>query len=342
MNATTFPTSAGSPPRPSGTVAPRCARAASFCAWNCSVIIAPGPTAFTRMPKGARSSAVARVNASRPPFDASYAAMLRCARAAANEVMFTMAPALPCATMSFAARFVQRNRLRRFARITASQCATSISRKCTVGSDHAALFTRTSTVPNARTVSSKRRSTAASSPRSAATAMAFPPPLAISSTIGARRPPSVLPCTTTCAPSAARTSAVALPMPRLDPVTIATLFLRRMRGRASCGGGGDGEPVEDRAQLGALAGGEIGERWTDAAGRMTEQLHRHLHDRDLVATPALPEFIERTHDAAMVGRKALVIAFLREPVQLERGFRPEARERRGEALRPDGEVRCDQ
>src|SRR4051812_15438213 len=61
--------SSGVPIRPSGMVRPR-SRASSSVSGV--VAMEPGAIAFTRMPYGARSSAVARVKASMPPLVASF------------------------------------------------------------------------------------------------------------------------------------------------------------------------------------------------------------------------------------------------------------------------------
>ena len=95
----------------------------------------------------------------------------------------------------------------------------------------AALFTRMSTgAPNASWAAATivARSNDGSD-RSAATAVAFPPAARIASTVSSSEPGSgwspgcdVRPVTQTAAPSAASRSAMALPIPRLPPVTIAT------------------------------------------------------------------------------------------------------------------------
>src|SRR5207245_9632950 len=114
------------------------------------------------------------------------------------------------------------------------------------------------------------------------------------STIGASRPPSRFPCTTTFAPSAARRSAVAFPMPRLDPVTTATLPSRRMDGTAARGRAGNAKPLEDGAELGAIIRRKIGERGAHRPGGVAEQLHRGLHDRDREAAAARAQVGQRT------------------------------------------------
>ena len=56
------------------------------------VSTAPGRMAFTRMLSGANSIAIARVRASKPPFEAAYAAMFAEVWIAWTEETFTMAP----------------------------------------------------------------------------------------------------------------------------------------------------------------------------------------------------------------------------------------------------------
>src|SRR5215475_16173120 len=86
----------------------------------------------------------------------------------------------------------------------------------------AAEFTRTSTPPYSLRAAPTSFATSASLPTSPLTAMAMPPALAMAVTVSAsgsdRRPK-----TTTCAPSLAKSSAVARPMPVPPPATMATL-----------------------------------------------------------------------------------------------------------------------
>src|SRR5215467_12128679 len=86
----------------------------------------------------------------------------------------------------------------------------------------AAEFTRTSTPPYSLRAVSTSFATSASLPTSPLTAMAVPPAFVMAVTVSAsgsdRRPK-----TTTCAPSLAKSSAVARPMPVPPPATMATL-----------------------------------------------------------------------------------------------------------------------
>ncbi len=86
----------------------------------------------------------------------------------------------------------------------------------------AALLTSTSMAPNRATASATEAATAASSVTEPALAAACPPACTIAATL---RPAAAasMSVTSTAAPSAARRSAVARPMPSPPPVTIAVL-----------------------------------------------------------------------------------------------------------------------
>ena len=95
---------------------------------------------------------------------------------------------------------------------------------------HAALLTRMSIGPNAARASSTTRAHASRSRRSATSGTASPPSAWMAATVACNEPatrlsPSLRVRAThaTRAPSAARPRAIASPMPRLAPVTIATL-----------------------------------------------------------------------------------------------------------------------
>ncbi len=94
----------------------------------------------------------------------------------------------------------------------------------------AALLTRMSGAPSCRVASWTSRSRSAGSARLAATATADPPAERICSTVSPIVPGNgdvpgsvVRAATATAAPSAANLRAISAPMPRLAPVTIATL-----------------------------------------------------------------------------------------------------------------------
>src|SRR5256712_9792869 len=136
-------------------------------------------------------------------------------------------------------------------------------------------------------------------------------------------------------------SAVAFPMPRLDPVTTATLPSSRMHRSATRRGGRHPQAVQDETYFLALLGRQIAERRAHRSGGMAEKLHSDLHDGHLEAAPALAEVVERSNDTLVELCEPAVVRGTGETVELERGLGPEARERRGEALRPRREVRTD-
>src|SRR5438132_1191651 len=134
-------------------------------------------------------------------------------------------------------------------------------------------------------------------------------------------------------------SAVAFPMPRLDPVTTATLPSSRMHRSATRRGGRHAQALQDETDLLTLVGRQVAERWAHRPGGMAEELHGDLHDGHLEAPPALAEVVERSNDVLVELCEPAVVRGTGETVELERGLGPEARERRGEALRPRREVR---
>src|SRR2546425_5239783 len=136
-------------------------------------------------------------------------------------------------------------------------------------------------------------------------------------------------------------SAVAFPMPRLEPVTTATLPSSRMHGSATRRGGRPAQALEDETDLLALVSRQVTEWRPHRSRGMTEELHGDLHDSHLEAPPALAEVVERSDDTLVELCEPAVVRGTGETVELERGLGPEARERRGEALRPRREVRTD-
>src|SRR5438093_841976 len=134
-------------------------------------------------------------------------------------------------------------------------------------------------------------------------------------------------------------SAVAFPMPRLDPVTTATLPSSRMHRSATRRGGRHAQALQDETDLLTLVSRQVAERWAHRPGGMAEELHGDLHDGHLEAPPALAEVVERSNDVLVELCEPAVVRGTGETVELERGLGPEARERRGEALRPRREVR---
>src|SRR5271157_1341686 len=89
-----------------------------------------------------------------------------------------------------------------------------------------ALLTRMSTPPSRAATSSTPASTCASSATFIATAVAMPPPSVISLTTS-WAPPRLRSATATLAPSRAKRSAICLPIPLADPVTMASFPSRR-------------------------------------------------------------------------------------------------------------------
>ena len=183
----------------------------------------PGTMAFTRMPYGARSSAIARVIASMPPFDASYATLPRCALVAPPLDMWMMLPE-PLRAMMCAARSEQRNAPLRLTPSILSHHSSSPSRKWRAAWMLPALFTRMSTVPKCSMVKSNIASTCDLLETSAGKASASPPGMAWATCVARAASRSL---TTTRAPSAANRSATAWPMPWPAPVTMTTLFRKR-------------------------------------------------------------------------------------------------------------------
>src|SRR5213080_3934350 len=144
-----------------------------------------------------------------------------------------------------------------------------------------ALFTRMSIAPNSLTAVSTMRSAAAKSATLSALATARPPRARIASTTSsatrreAPRPSTSAPrsLTTTAAPSAASSSAMARPMPRPAPVTTAALPSSRFAmAQASFGGAGFTRPSRT------------------VAGRLVERPHRpRLGDERHLASEAEEE-----------------------------------------------------
>ena len=97
-----------------------------------------------------------------------------------------------------------------------------------------ALLTRTSIWPKASSARSRRRSASALTETSAWTTNAAPPPSLISPATASALSTLERQLTTTLAPSAAKRSATALPMPRELPVMMATLSLSLMLSSLAC------------------------------------------------------------------------------------------------------------
>jgi len=144
------------------------------------------------------------------------------ANTAFTDDMLTTAPgfrpAFACATICRAAACATRNAPFRLTRSTASKSASEMSRK-SAALMTAALFTSTSRAPNAATVAATMASTSAFDPTSQATNRALAPNSLAAASPASRATSAI----TTCAPSATKRPAHALPMPFAPPVISATL-----------------------------------------------------------------------------------------------------------------------
>src|SRR5262249_18335017 len=135
-------------------------------------------------------------------------------------------PPPPCLTICRAAAWQQKKTPVRFTRSTRCHSASGCSRN---GAEWAmpALANMTSTRPSSRATRSTSDWTAAASPTSTPTAMAFPPLAAISAAT-ALAASSCTSASATAAPSSAKSRAVARPMPSAPPVITATRSSKRM------------------------------------------------------------------------------------------------------------------
>src|SRR3989454_333413 len=140
--------------------------------------------------------------------------------APAVDAMLITRPPLFCRIMSFVAARVMRNAPRRLTSMTRSQ-SSSFMRTRRPSRMTPALLTRMSTRPNRCLAASTNRSASSRITASATTPRTAPP--RASSSLAERWSRSASrPETTTAAPSSASNVAIARPMPRLPPVTIAT------------------------------------------------------------------------------------------------------------------------
>src|SRR5213592_3631184 len=136
------------------------------------------------------------------------------------DAMLMTRPPPFCRIMSFVAARVMRNAPRRLTSMTWSQ-SSSFMRTRRPSRMTPALLTRMSTRPNRCLAASTRRSASSRLAASAATPRTAPP--CASSSFAERWSRSASrPETTTAAPSSASNAAIARPMPRPPPVTIAT------------------------------------------------------------------------------------------------------------------------
>ena len=224
-----------------------------------SVLIAPGATAFTRRPRGARSSAMARVRFTRPPLLALYAALPCSANRPCTLATFTTAA--PCGSRSTSAR-VSSSGAVRFTLSVRAQPRSLTSSTLPCAPWYAALFTRTCTPPSSRAARTIRSR-----------------PAAVLTSAFTRRCPRrtggrFTSALSTRHPRSAYSSATARPMPRAAPVTTTPLVSvmpsvsrtparlgRRHKTRSSGGGGwavGSGKrggPPTAFASVGLSVGG---------------------------------------------------------------------------------------
>src|SRR5215212_9680357 len=140
-----------------------------------------------------------------------------------TELMLTIAPFL-LAIIPGSAALVQRNALLSTMSKLRSQMSGSIVRR-SLPSEAPALFTRMSTGANTLSARAKMWATPSGVATSASTAIAVPPASSIPLATDSARSPWRS-ATTTVAPSRAKSSAVARPMPEPPPVTTATLLAR--------------------------------------------------------------------------------------------------------------------
>src|SRR5215212_6972268 len=140
-----------------------------------------------------------------------------------TELMLTIAPFL-LAIIPGRAALVQRNALLSTMSKLRSQISGSIVRR-SLPSEAPALLTRMSTGAKTLSARAKTWSTPSGVATSASTAIAVPPASSIPLTTDSARSPCRS-ATTTVAPSWAKSSAVARPIPEPPPVTTATLLAR--------------------------------------------------------------------------------------------------------------------
>src|SRR5262245_39990415 len=205
--------SSGRPKRPSGIR--RASSAMRGFAKNGalpSVAKNPGAIALAAMPLPPSSTASARMSASSPPFDATYAGSPRNDCGPTMELMKTSRPpplAAMCRTATRESAYCD-TRLVSINRRKSSGVMSSSARR----SRTAALLTRQSSRPCRATISSMTAVAASRSVMSKGAAKQFGVLLAISRTRSVSRP--LIP---TMAPAAAMPPAIASPRPRVEPVT---------------------------------------------------------------------------------------------------------------------------
>src|SRR4029453_8974715 len=195
-----------------------------------SVSTVPGARALTRMPSAANSAAIVRVICRSAALAATYID---------TNVPWVNAPALitlttaacPLARRWGSASCTRNTGPRRLASNDFAH-ASAVIEPSGRASALAALFTTTSTPPNAATVVPTSAARPSRSPTWVGTASAVPPAAAIS-VAPASQASALRLATTTLAPMAARPLATARPIPRLPPVTMATRGAMSTRPRSA-------------------------------------------------------------------------------------------------------------
>ena len=139
----------------------------------------------------------------------------------ATEATLIIVPP-PCSFMTLATAWLRKNRPFRFRFMMESQARSSTSRAGSIVGLVAALLTSMSILPNSSITLGTRAAISSILPTCVATAIDIRPRLLISVATSSRSG-SFLLVTTTSAPNLANPTAMAFPMPRLPPVTSATL-----------------------------------------------------------------------------------------------------------------------
>src|SRR3954469_1687842 len=195
-----------------------------------SVSVGPGWTRLTVMPRGPSSRASALVKPTIAALLVAYSAMPGPGTRSVTQLPIVITR--PPSPRTPAAAWVAANTPRTFTASTRSTSSSAVSLKAPT-KPTPALFTSTSSRPNSATVAETADDTAAASAESAWIASARRPRFLICSTTSAARAALCWYVSATSAPSSASRSAVAAPMPRLPPVTNATLPSRVIPGSPS-------------------------------------------------------------------------------------------------------------
>lgn len=208
----------------------RVARAVSFSPGSRDMEVADGPglTALMRTPSAMWSRAAARVRAETAALVAMYPAIPGTRRWAPRlEARLTMAPPVVCSRI----RAISVWRLNSTpVRLMSTRPRQSSSGRSATGPPPRktpALLTATSRLPKRATVWSTSARTSSERDTSAVNAAAVPPSFPIRATVSSSGA-AVRPAATTEAPSAAKASATARPMPEPAPVTRTVLPVKRV------------------------------------------------------------------------------------------------------------------